>query len=127
MTSGAVSARSTVTPVQAAALFGVALAARGERVDLYGFADGVFRHDIRRGASVLKEMDRFCARIGEVGHGTQIAGSVRRAYAGHDRVVILSDMQTMSGCHADGVTGAGPAMDGGRTQACRRRGRKGAQ
>ncbi|GII04031.1 hypothetical protein Pta02_60390 [Planobispora takensis] len=87
----------------------------------------MFRHDIRRGASVLKEMDRFCARIGEVGHGTQIAGSVRRAYAGHDRVVILSDMQTMSGCHADGVTGAGPAMDGGRTQACRRRGRKGAQ
>ncbi|GAT68212.1 RNA-binding protein [Planomonospora sphaerica] len=109
MTSGGIAARSTVTPAQAAALFGVSLAARGERVDLYGFADGVFRHGVRRGASVLKEVERFCARIGEVGHGTQIADSVRRTYSGHDRVVILSDMQTMSGHHAGGVTGAAPA------------------
>ncbi|GGS66552.1 RNA-binding protein [Planobispora rosea] len=109
MSSGGISARSTVTPVQAAALFGVALTARGERVDLYGFADGVFRHRIGRGASVLKEVERFCARIGEVGHGTQIADSVRRTYAGHDRVVILSDMQTMSGYHGGGVTDAVPA------------------
>ncbi|MBG0830683.1 TROVE domain-containing protein [Planomonospora sp. ID67723] len=108
MTGGAVSARSVVTPAQAAALFGVALAARGERVDLYGFADGVFRHKVGKGASVLKEMDRFCARIGEVGHGTQIAASVRRAYSGHDRVVILSDMQTMSGHYGGDVTGAAP-------------------
>ncbi|MER5649437.1 TROVE domain-containing protein [Streptosporangium sp. NPDC002524] len=108
MTSGAVSARSTVTPVRAAALFGVTLAARGERVDLYGFADGVFHHRMRRGASVLKEMDRFCGRVGEVGHGTQIAASLRRAYRGHDRVVILSDMQTMSGYHGDEVTRAVP-------------------
>ncbi|WP_449063091.1 TROVE domain-containing protein [Planomonospora algeriensis] len=108
MTSGGVSARSKVTPAQAAALFGVALAARGERVDLYGFADGVFRHGVRRGASVLKEVERFCARTGEVGHGTQIADSVRRTYSGHDRVVILSDMQTMSGHYGGGVTGAVP-------------------
>ncbi|MGJ6964607.1 TROVE domain-containing protein [Streptosporangium sp. G11] len=108
MTSGAVSERSAVTPVQAAALFGVTLAARGERVDLYGFADGVFRHGMGRGASVLKEVDRFCGRVGEVGHGTQIAASLRRAYRGHDRVVILSDMQTMSGHHGAEVTGAVP-------------------
>jgi hypothetical protein len=109
MSSGAISARSTVTPVQAAALFGVALAARGERVDLYGFADGVFRHRIGKQASVLKEVERFCARIGEVGHGTRIADSLRRAYSGHDRVVILSDMQTMTGYNAESVSGAVPA------------------
>ncbi|GAA3440860.1 TROVE domain-containing protein [Planomonospora venezuelensis] len=108
MTGGAVSARSTVTPAQAAALFGVVLAARGERVDLYGFADGVFRHEVGQGASVLREVERFCARIGEVGHGTQIAASVRRTYSGHDRVVILSDMQTMSGYSSEGVAGAAP-------------------
>src|SRR5690606_32497196 len=44
------------TPVKAAALFGVALAARGEKVDLYGFADGVFRHKVRKGASVIREV-----------------------------------------------------------------------
>src|SRR6185312_10011873 len=50
------SARSTMSPVQAAAVFGVALAARGERVDLHGFADGVFRHEVTRGASVIREV-----------------------------------------------------------------------
>jgi len=29
-----------------------------------------------------------------VGHGTQIADAVRSTYSGHDRVVILTDMQT---------------------------------
>ncbi|WP_432873006.1 TROVE domain-containing protein [Microbispora rosea] len=109
MSSGAVSARSTVTPVQAAALFGVALAARGDQVDLVGFANGTFRHEIRPGASVLREVDRFCGRIGEVGHGTQIADALRRSWKGHDRAVILSDMQTMTGHHANGVTTAVPA------------------
>ncbi|GAA4561774.1 TROVE domain-containing protein [Planotetraspora kaengkrachanensis] len=109
MTSGAISARSTVTPVQAAALFGVTLAARGDQVDLVGFADGTFRHEVRRGASVLREVERFCGRIGEVGHGTQIADSLRRSWKGHDRAVILSDMQTMTGHYASGVTTAVPA------------------
>ncbi|HEX2418112.1 MAG TPA: TROVE domain-containing protein, partial [Micromonosporaceae bacterium] len=94
MTSVAVSARSTVTPVQAAALFGVAMAARGNAVDLVGYADGTFRHRIRRGASVLREVERFVARVGEVGHGTRIAAALARSYQGHDRVVIVSDMQT---------------------------------
>ncbi|KAB8188073.1 TROVE domain-containing protein [Microbispora catharanthi] len=109
MSSGAVSARSTVTPVQAAALFGVTLAARGDQVDLVGFADGTFRHEIRPGASVLREVERFCGRIGEVGHGTQVADALCRSWKGHDRAVILSDMQTMTGYYASGVTTAVPA------------------
>jgi hypothetical protein len=100
------SGRSTMTPVKAAAVFGVALAARGEQVDLHGFADGVFRHDVGRGASVIREVDRFVSRVGEVGHGTRIATSIRATFRSHDRVFVFSDMQTF----ADGeVTRALPA------------------
>lgn len=97
MTSCGISARSTVTPLKAAAVFGVALAAKGEQVDLVGFADGrrPFRHPVAKGASVIREVDRFVKRSGEDGHGTNIAGSLRATYAGHSRVVIVSDMQTM--------------------------------
>lgn len=102
------SGKSTMTCVQAAALFGIALALRGGDLDLYGFADGIFKHDVRKGGSVLREMERFVARIGEVGHGTNIGGAVRSAYAGHDRVIILSDMQTMGGYYGGAVTDAAP-------------------
>lgn len=109
MGSMGVSARSKMTFAQIAALFGVALAGRGNQVDLHGFADGVFRHQVGRGASVLKEVDRFCRRIGEVGHGTRIAEAVRATYDGHDRVVLISDMQTFRGGWGVGnVTDAAP-------------------
>ncbi|MBO0867657.1 MAG: TROVE domain-containing protein [Micromonosporaceae bacterium] len=96
MSSGGFSKRSTMSPVKAAAVFGVALAARGERVDLYGFADGVFRHEVATGAAVIREVDRFVKRVGEVGHGTRIAESVRATLRGHDRVFVISDMQTFA-------------------------------
>jgi hypothetical protein len=97
MTTTAMSARSKVTPIKAAAVFGVALAAKGEQVDLIGFADGIrpFRHDVAKHASVIREVDRFARRSGEDGHGTSIETTLRRTYAGHDRVVIVTDMQTM--------------------------------
>lgn len=107
MTTSRISGKSTVSPAQAAALFGVSLAVKGG-VDLYGFADGVFRHPAPAGASVLRELERFVSRTGEVGHGTQIAASVRATYSGHDRVIILSDMQTMGGYYAGNVTDAAP-------------------
>lgn len=103
------SARSQVSAVQAAALFGVALAYRGANVDLVGFASGTFRHDIPKGGSVLQEVQRFCKRVGEVGHGTEIGESMRRSFKGHDRVVLLSDMQTMSGYYGRDVNSAVPA------------------
>jgi hypothetical protein len=107
MTGRPISKHSTVTPLKAAAVFGVALAAKGERVELVGFADGrrPFRHEVAKGASVIREVDRFVKRSGEDGHGTAIAASLRATYARHDRVVIVSDMQTMDG----GVTSAAPA------------------
>ncbi|MGI5504846.1 TROVE domain-containing protein [Lentzea sp. CA-135723] len=108
MTGGAFSQRSKVTPAMAAAVFGVALGAKGEKVDVVGFADGTFRHDIPRGASVLREVNRFLGRIGEVGHGTAIVESLKSTYRGHDRVFIISDMQTMDGHYGAGVSDVVP-------------------
>ncbi|MET8760911.1 TROVE domain-containing protein [Lentzea sp. NPDC004782] len=108
MTHGTISAKSKVTPAKAAAVFGVALGAKGEQVDVVGFADGTFRHDVARGASVIREIDRFLQRIGEVGHGTDIVGSLQRTYRGHDRVFIISDMQTIGGHYSQGVADAVP-------------------
>ncbi len=44
---------------------------------------------------MLGQTKQFVARVGEAGHGTQIAASMQRTFAGHDRVVIFTDMQTM--------------------------------
>lgn len=93
---GRVSARSAVRHVDVGALFAVALAARGCDVDLAGYADGTFAHRLRRGGSVLRQADEFCARIGEVGHGTQTVAALRRTFRGHDRVVLFSDMQAFA-------------------------------
>jgi hypothetical protein len=109
MTSGGISARSNVTPLKAAAVFGVALAARGEQVDLHGFADGVFRHTVAKGASVIREVAAFVGRSGEVGHGTAIVQSLQATYRGQDRVFLISDMQTMAGPYGAGVSDVVPA------------------
>lgn len=97
---GRLSDRSGVRYVDVAALFGVALARNASKVDLYGFGDGVFKHELAYGGSVLGQTTQFVARVGEAGHGTQIAESMRRTFAGHDRVVIFTDMQTMRGGHS---------------------------
>lgn len=104
MTSVPVSGRSKVTPLQAGGLFGVALASRGE-ADLYGFAGGgwgvrndvVFKHEVRKGSSVLAETDRLVGRAGEVGHGTMMREAVAQTFNPkvHKRIVIVSDMQCM--------------------------------
>lgn len=108
MTSARFSTKSTMTAAKAAAVFGVVLGMRCG-ADVYGFADGVFQHEVPKGASALREIDRFLKRTGEVGHGTQILASLQRTWAGHDRVFIVSDMQTMDGSYAHGVSTAVPA------------------
>jgi hypothetical protein len=57
----------------------------------------VFRHDLRRGASVIREVDRFVRRVGEAGHGTRIATWIRATFRAHDRVFVFSDMRTFAG------------------------------
>lgn len=80
----AMSRRSAMTMVQAAALFGLATAVRnGDRADVYGFADGRFR--VERSAyrwSTLRSVEAFTRRIGEAGHGTRIAEAVWPPTAG---------------------------------------------
>ena len=90
----AMSSKSQMTRLQAAALFGVALAKRGEDVDLHGFANGSFRHDVPPGSSVLRQCESLMRRVGERGHGTEIVRAVNETYRQHDRVVLLSDEQT---------------------------------
>jgi hypothetical protein len=91
---GAVSARSQVRHVDIGALIGVAIAGRGCEVDLIGFADGTFRHRPPRGGRTLASIERFTARLGEVGHGTRMVDALAAHYNGQDRVVVVSDMQT---------------------------------
>jgi hypothetical protein len=88
-----VSAKSQIRHVDVGALFGVALAARGCDVDLVGYADGAFQHPLTKGGSVLRQAEAFCNRIGEVGHGTETVAALQASFKGHDRVVIISDMQ----------------------------------
>ncbi|MEU8136813.1 TROVE domain-containing protein [Streptodolium elevatio] len=104
--SSYVSAKSKVTHADIGALFGVALAHRGAEVDLVGFADRHFTHRITRGGSALRDIEAFCGRNGEVGHGTETVAALKATYKGHDRVVLVSDMQAFryAGSGAAGVS-----------------------
>ncbi len=88
------SGKSTIERLDAAAVFASALALRGEKVDLYGFGDGVFKMNVAPGGSILKSVEETNRRVGEAGHGTNIPGAMSQ-WDGHDRVVLFSDMQTL--------------------------------
>ncbi|MGW6705802.1 TROVE domain-containing protein [Streptomyces sp. NPDC054956] len=88
------SERSQLNRADAAAIFGTALALRAEHADLvqFGTSSKVIAH--RRDESVLKVLERF-----EDLGGTYTAEAVRAHYAGHDRVLIVTDEQaTYSHC-----------------------------
>lgn len=93
--TGRVSRNSTISYIEVGALIGVSLAAKGNDVDLFGFADGQFRHPLKKGGSVLKQTEEFCKRSGEVGHGTETYAAIRATFQKgvHKRVVIVSDEQ----------------------------------
>lgn len=104
MTHATLSGRSTMTIAKAAAVFGIVLGMRSG-ADVYGFANGQFQHKLPKGGSALKEINRFVARTGEVGHGTEIAAALRATWKGHKRVFIVSDEQTMGGSVTNAVSG----------------------
>lgn len=91
-----ISEKSSVSHVDIGGLFGVALAKAGMDVDLYGFADRVFKHELPKGGSVLKGIQSFDKKIGSVGHGTQTIAALKAAWNGHDRVILVSDMQAFA-------------------------------
>jgi len=92
MTSVGYSAKSKIKPVQAGALFGIALAAKGEQVELFGFDDQLFPFALKRGAGVLRATEEF-SKLAR-GGGTQTAKALKATWNGHDRVVIVTDEQT---------------------------------
>ncbi|BFO20484.1 hypothetical protein SHKM778_68720 [Streptomyces sp. KM77-8] len=80
--------RSELTRADAAAVFGTALALRAEKADLVEFGSTSDPVAFRRGESVLKILQRFR----DLG-GTDTTGAVRKHYARHDRVLIVTDEQ----------------------------------
>ncbi|MFI5864909.1 TROVE domain-containing protein [Streptomyces sp. NPDC051546] len=80
--------RSQLNRADAAAVFGTALALRAEDADLVQFGSTSKAVGYRRGESVLKVLERF-----EDLGGTYTAEAVRAHYAGHDRVLIVTDEQ----------------------------------
>ncbi|MCX4781360.1 TROVE domain-containing protein [Streptomyces sp. NBC_01264] len=80
--------RSQLNRADAAAVFGTALALRAEDADLVQFGSTSKAVGFRRGESVLKVLERF-----EDLGGTYTAEAVRTHYAGHDRVLIVTDEQ----------------------------------
>lgn len=91
MTSTHYSARGTIAPIHAAALFGNALTKTGD-VKIVMYADYAKEFEFPKGGSVLKGMSSLLNRVGEIGWGTDIASGLRH-WSGEDRVIILTDMQ----------------------------------
>lgn len=92
MTSTGYSARSTVSPVTAAALFGNALTRTGD-TRIVVFATYTAEFDFPVGGSVLKGMDKMLNSVGRVGHGTDIPSAIAQ-WRGEDRIILLTDMQS---------------------------------
>lgn len=100
---GPLSARSTLTSADAAAVFGAALALRCRDADLVQFGSTHKAVPFRRGESVLKVVERF----GDLG-GTNTAAAVRAHFKRHDRVVIVTDEQARGGGAGGDPTAAVP-------------------
>lgn len=92
----------------AAALFGVALGQRCEHADVVSFSSAQYYfHDapgaktkqfpLRKGESLLKSVERWKGEGYFLGGGTDTEAALRQHFAGHDRVVILTDEQAERG------------------------------
>ncbi len=106
-TSGSMNAAfsrdGTLMRWDAAALFGIALAARAERTDLVSLSkDGDFGNAVQpflsrassRKRGSVAALTRFGRRVGWfLNGGTNTAACLRASYAKHDRVVIVTDEQ----------------------------------
>lgn len=89
------SEKSTMPWADAAAVFGAAIALRAANADLVEFWGHSKPVPFRSAESVLKLTERFSYQPAP--GGTDIPSAVRQHYAGHDRVVIVTDEQTQPG------------------------------
>ncbi|GHG49638.1 TROVE domain-containing protein [Streptomyces griseocarneus] len=83
---------SDITLAEQAAVFGAALALRAADPTLVEFGMRSNALEVPRGSSVLRLVERF----GQI-DGTDIPLAVRRHFAGHDRIVVVTDEQTRAG------------------------------
>jgi hypothetical protein len=111
------SSDGTLMRWDAAALFGIALGARCARADVVSFASAQRRWNdepgrrtktfpLRPDESPLGSLDRWRKDGYFLGGGTETAAALRAEFAGHDRVVIVTDEQ--SAPDAQSVTSAIP-------------------
>src|SRR5581483_6241567 len=90
---------SDIPLAEQAAVFGAALAIRAKNPTLVEFGMHSKQLPVPKGGSVLRLIEQF----GQI-DGTDIPSAVKQHYAGHDRVVIVTDEQTRPGwlpsnCH----------------------------
>lgn len=91
----------------AAALFGIALAGRCEQADIVSFSAATrwngrdypdsLVFPMRKREPVLRAVERWKSGGYFIGAGTDTAGAIKRHFAAHDRVVILTDEQASGG------------------------------
>jgi TROVE domain len=102
----------------AAALFGIALGSRCARADVVSFSSAqryvneqrgarVLEFPLTAGESVLRALEKWKSGGWFLGGGTDTPAALRAAFAGHDRVVIVTDEQV--GCDPAGVSESIPA------------------
>lgn len=95
MMGTSMSSKSKMTYAKAAAVFGGALAKSAEHVDIHLFADRADKAiTTTRATPILSIIDEMVKRNGVVGYGTNTHIALNQTFAGHDRVIIVSDMQT---------------------------------
>lgn len=105
--------RSKIQCVDAAALFGVALALRNVgRVNMVMFADSSVELPVKKGSSLLRSVENFRRQVGKVGYSTRTWQAIQKHYDNHDRVIVLTDEQshdrgTNPGCFMHFVNLAG--------------------
>lgn len=88
MTWSSLGGRTNLSYADAAKIFGSVMAARNKGVELIQYGSYHDPIKFRRGTSVLKIMEKF-TNMG----GTRTAQTLRETYAGHDRVIIVTDEQ----------------------------------
>jgi hypothetical protein len=81
----------------AATLFGLALANQCADADVVSFSDSTKVFPQRQGESVLAALQRWKQDGFFLGCGTSTAKAIRQHFAGHDRVVVLTDEQAAGG------------------------------
>jgi hypothetical protein len=105
--STTVSERSRLSRMEAGALFGSALAVRGQDVTLVAFGTTSEQVPVPPGASALRLVDAIRDAQNRVDWGTNIAPALQAHYAGHDQVFVFTDEQAWGDQSGWGMRGGG--------------------